>query len=896
MKKLRLIIVALFILSAVNLFSMTAYQGLVIQEIKFEGLTFFTESSLRDNLQNAVGQNFSPYYAEKDLKRIYSLGAFKDIKIFIQKTSDDKLIITYKVIEYPKIQKVKFDGVSDLSESDLTEVMRLKEDSHYNPAFIDSDRRAIEKVYKNKGYLYTRIRFELEQSEKPNMVVLKVFVNEGEKILIEQIRIVGARNLDAAEMKKFLESNETTLIGGDQVFSEDKKKGDINRILAYARWKGYIFARVLRYDVKIDWVDPEFKNKRGYYIEIEIEEGEKYTVGDIDFTGNELFTNRELRQKLLFKKGQTYDELNFKQTLQNLYDEYRTQGYIYTKITVIEKYDREKKTVSFIFNIFDGDRAHIEAIIFRGNTKTKSYVLDRELRIWEGEIFNIARINRSKERLNKLGFFKKVDMDIRPSSEEGLVDLIYTVEPQRTGMISFGGGYGSVSGFTIFTEISESNLLGRAYKISARGEYGQKTREIRLSWSSPYLTNYLPVSYSFSVGLRWARRQVEPYFDRNGNGIPDKMVYNSADGTFVLVESRERLASAGLSTADQDGLTYNSPYGGTITYNQRVWSEDQWLSQYDYDANGDGVVNRGVDDYTDERYYKEYTLFARLTFGYAFAEYFSVFTGYHFSMTKLFGINQSGTNTYQTSYTGPTQYASHNLFYIHTGFLYEDIPGAKTSFKNSLITENWLYTSKIPVGVAFDSTDNNFNPTKGLSFSFVWNFVGIGGNVKFNQFTTEISYYVSLPLKFVWANRMQLDIIKPWFGETQPITLEGNRLSFDGINEARGWQDFVYLDRYIGYGKLVFSSELRWPIPETKDILWWVFFFDAGGINKNLKGGQIPSNLAREFMFSWGFGVRIQIPMFPIRLYGAQRLIWENGRLKPASKSLEFVFSIAGYF
>ena len=284
MKKLRLIIVALFILSAVNLFSMTAYQGLVIQEIKFEGLTFFTESSLRDNLQNAVGQNFSPYYAEKDLKRIYSLGAFKDIKIFIQKTSDDKLIITYKVIEYPKIQKVKFDGVSDLSESDLTEVMRLKEDSHYNPAFIDSDRRAIEKVYKNKGYLYTRIRFELEQSEKPNMVVLKVFVNEGEKILIEQIRIVGARNLDAAEMKKFLESNETTLIGGDQVFSEDKKKGDINRILAYARWKGYIFARVLRYDVKIDWVDPEFKNKRGYYIEIEIEEGEKYTIGYIDFT------------------------------------------------------------------------------------------------------------------------------------------------------------------------------------------------------------------------------------------------------------------------------------------------------------------------------------------------------------------------------------------------------------------------------------------------------------------------------------------------------------------------------------------------------------------------------------------------------------------------------------
>ena len=268
MKKLRLIIITVLITTGFNLFGMTEYQGIAIKEIKFEGLTFFTESALRDNLQNTVGQNFSVYYAEKDLKRLYSLGAFKDIKVFIQKTPDDKLIITFKVVEYPKIAKVTFDGVSDLSESDLTEVMRLKEDTHYNPAFIDSDRRAVEKVYKSKGFIYTRVRFSLEQSEKPNMVVLKVFVNEGEKILIEQIRIMGVKNLDKDQIKKFMESNETSLIGGDQVFSEDKKKGDINRILAYARWKGYLFARVLRYDVKIDWVDPEFKNKRGYYIEV----------------------------------------------------------------------------------------------------------------------------------------------------------------------------------------------------------------------------------------------------------------------------------------------------------------------------------------------------------------------------------------------------------------------------------------------------------------------------------------------------------------------------------------------------------------------------------------------------------------------------------------------------
>jgi outer membrane protein assembly complex protein YaeT len=712
-------------------------------------------------------------------------------------------------------------------------------------------------------------------------------------------------------MKKVMENTESTLSGGEKTYSEFKKKTDIERILYFARWKGYIFARVLRYDVRIDWVDPEFKDKRGYYIEIEIEEGPRYNVGSIDFQGNQLYTDYELKQLLQFKKGDVYDELKFKKTLQSVYDTYRTQGYIYTKVTVIEKYDREKKIVNFLFNIFDGDRAHIETILFRGNTKTKSYVIDRELRIWEGEIFNIARINRSKERINKLGFFKNVNMDIRPSSEEGLVDLIFTLEPQRTGMISVGGGYGTVSGFSGFVEVTENNLAGKGYRISARGEIGQRLREIKLSFGSAYITKYTPISYSLSVGFRWQKRQFVPYYDRNGDGVKDKMIV-SGTGNLLLVQNQNEV----IARANELGLTgsaYNSfvnassysaanPYDGSlINYTlDNTYDEQAWLNLTDYDPNGDGVYSpNSADYYTSDRYYKEYVLFGGGNIGIAFAEYFSVFTGYGLSATKLYTINSiSGSPLYywktaDTTVAGTAFYGSMPYMYLNNIY---DATGDKTSFKNALLNKNWLLTSKIPVGFTFDSTDNNFNPTKGMSFKFTWAFNGVGGDVKFNEMSVEINYYIPLPFRLVWANRIGTQMILPWFGHSKPLALEGNKLSFDGQNEARGWQDFAYYDQYIGFGKIVLSTEIRWPIPETKDMLYWVFFFDVAGMNNDKRGSRLPTNIENEYVFSWGFGLRVQIPMLPIRLYGAKRMLWKNGRLVGQGKGLEFVFSIAGYF
>ncbi len=889
-----LIIFIFIILNTITLFSYTEYQGYTIKAIRFEGLKFYTPENLKDNMQSTEGQPFSPYYINKDFKRIYSLGAFKDIKMYVQKAQDNQVVITFKVNEYPKIDEVIFEGVDELSDSDVSDVMRLREDSHYNPAYIPRDRKEIIKLYKEKGFLYTRVSFKMEKSDEPNKVVLKVVLNEGEKILIEQITIYGTKNLDKSEVKKIMENSETTLLGGDQTYSEHKKKSDIQRVLSYARWKGYLFARVVRYDVKIDWVDPEFKDKRGYYIEVEIEEGEKWKMGKITFKGNKLFTSRELRGLMQIKQGDTYDELKFKKSLQAIYDSYRTQGYIYTKITIIETYDRKNNVVSFLFDIFDGDRAHIETIIFRGNTKTKSYVLDRELRIWEGEVFNIARINVSKFLLNRLGYFKKVDMDIRPSSEEGLVDLIFTVEPQRTGMISFGGGYGTLSGFTIFTEVSEKNFLGRGYTISARGEYGQYTKELRLSWSSRYLTRYLPISWGVSAGIRWQRRMTVPYYDRNGDGKPDKLVAKGdGSGDFVLVQSSGR--GEGQAAGSH---TTNNAYGGSTNYDLQYVSEDEWLNYIDYDKNGDFALSPTTDASTEERYYDEFNIFARFNIGYSFANFFHIGTGYSFTATQLSNVNPYGNADWWNDYNYITDGNDGTSYqtYITVSNLYEELPGAKTTLKNALTTEHWLFTSRVPVSISFNNTDDNFNPTTGLSASATWSFVGLGGDVKYNLLNVETAFYIPLPLNFVWANRVGMAIIFPWFNQEHPLVLEGSKLSFDGINEGRGWQDYIYYDRYRGYGKVVLSSELRWPIPATNKILWWVFFFDGIGINNYPKGGRLPGNLSNEYIFSWGFGLRIQIPMFPIRLYGAQRLEWVNGTLKPASDSLEFVFSIAGYF
>jgi outer membrane protein assembly factor BamA len=208
------------------------------------------------------------------------------------------------------------------------------------------------------------------------------------------------------------------------------------------------------------------------------------------------------------------------------------------------------------------------------------------------------------------------------------------------------------------------------------------------------------------------------------------------------------------------------------------------------------------------------------------------------------------------------------------------------------------------VGVTYDSSNHPLTPTKGFKFSPAVTFYGLqGGYSQFTQLETELAGYVNLSKlmkintkrtnwNLVWANYLSLTTITALPTKGDPQLYSEYRLGFDGMRELRGWGDYVYEDELKGLGKVSFSSELRIPIPGTQNMLWWAFFFDAGNVSPD--PFSLPTDFS-EYRFSDGFGLKIEIPMFPIRLYFAERRVWEDGTLK-SKGGLNFVLSISGFF
>jgi outer membrane protein insertion porin family len=395
------------------------------------------------------------------------------------------LILT--VVENPVINRIAFEGNKKVKDDQLKSEIQSKERGTLSRPVVQADTARLVEVYRRSGRF--DIRIEPKIIELPNNRVDLVFeVTEGGKTGVKTIEFVGNRAYSAYRLKDVIKTSETGLLAFLQtadIFDPDRIEADRDLLRRFYLKHGYIDVRVVS---AVGEYDP---NRRGFLITFTIEEGEQYRVGAVDVVSNvRPLDPSMLRRRLRAFAGDVYNAEAVEKTVEDMTIEAAKLGFAFATVRPGAKREPETRTVNLVFTVDEGQRAYVERINVRGNTRTRDYVIRREFDLAEGDAYNRALVNRAERRLKNLSYFKTVKITTEPGSAPDRVILNVDVEEQSTGEFSVSGGYSTADGFLAEVSVSERNLLGRGYYAKTSVQYGQYTRGAQVSLVDPYFLGY----------------------------------------------------------------------------------------------------------------------------------------------------------------------------------------------------------------------------------------------------------------------------------------------------------------------------------------------------------------------------------------------------------------------
>ncbi len=788
------------------------YTGSKISEVVFDGAVNVKKSILKPVMLLDKGEVLSLYKVDRDIKVLYGAGYFSSIRAYIVPDKNGEVKVLFKVKENPVVEEIEFDGMDSISESDVRKELPFKEGSYLREGYLEQAVRVIKDKYLEDGFVDAVVDYHLVHKKGQRVKVI-FKVKEGFSSVVGKIEFVGNEHISADDLKDVMETSEKGGFLGLRKgkFNPETFEKDLRKIVEYYKDQGFINARIVKVDEKWE-VDKEDEEKIGY-ITIHIFEGKRYFVGNISFKGNSLFSDKQLKKDMNLVEGKVFSERKFKKDLWSIQYKYYRQGYLSAFVNPIKDIDETNRVIDITYEITEGMRSHIEHIIVEGNVKTKEYVIKRELLVREGEVFNYQEVVRSQQKVFNLQFFKNVTFDVRPGSADGLMDLIFKVEEQSTGMVQFGLGYATESGVFGSARVSEINLFGTGRKVSFGGEVGSRKKSVSLSFEEPWLFGKpLDLSASVSYSL---------------NTVDNVMVDDDRDGT----------ADDYLKNPD---------------------------GSYKLDENGDKIIPR--------YYRKEFSISIGITK--RFRDLWSIGTGYSIYAYR----------NYDPNFTNPV---------VNT----KDENGNFLTDENLLssFSEGTKFKSTLRFNVRRDSRDNVLNPRSGSLGAVEVYYTGgiVGGNRQYIKINAYYSVFTKAFLGMVFGfNTMFGGLFKQLDGRFETETAD--RLWFDGIEQLRGWQNLSVYDNFKTY----FSWELRYPI--YQEMLWGTFFLDTGKLWPEFSKISFDP---RRYWGSFGAGIRINIPMFPIRLYLARRFFYSDSLKRWTLygsdrffEHWEVVFSVAGLF
>jgi outer membrane protein insertion porin family len=481
----------------------------LITSIEIHGLKRVEEGALKARISQNIGEPLSQEKTNRDIKSIYKMGYFDDVRVEIE-AFEGGVKLLYIVREKATIVNIEFQGNEEIETSDLQEKITISSGSIADTVLIQDNASLIKSYYEEEGYWMSNVVPVVNRISE-NEIRLTYQINEGTKVKIKDIIIEGNDNISNRKIKKVMETKEWwifSFITSSGYFRSTRMDMDIAKIKNLYFDNGYVTVIIAEPEISVN------KEAKRMTIKIKIAEGDQYKVSSVDFTGNTVFDNETIRQKITIPTGSIFKKSGLERDMASISSLYSDNGY--ALITVIPDLipDDKTKMVKVSLDISEGDKYKMGRIEITGNTKTRDKVIRREVRFDEGELYNGSKLKRSYERINNLNFFETVEIVPKPQYEEKVIDLEIKVKERATGFLSVGGGYSTMDKFIATTDLTQGNLFGRGQYLKLKAELGGRSTLYEISFKEPWLFDR-PIS--FSTGVYKTKREFIQY-DKEATG------------------------------------------------------------------------------------------------------------------------------------------------------------------------------------------------------------------------------------------------------------------------------------------------------------------------------------------------------------------------------------------
>ena len=411
-----------------------ADRSFLIAKVEVSGNERIEAGAILRNIQSAAGSRYQPDLIRDDIKKVFGMGYFEDVKVDATDTPRGK-IVTFVVKEKPVIGQVNITGEDKVKEEDIRGVITVKANNIINSKDVQESVESIRHLYKDKGFYNTEVTAKLTYP-KADEVNVDFVIHEGKKVYIKEINFVGNKAFSAKELRKVISTSKKgffSWLTDSGVLKRDVVDQDADRINAFYNNNGYIDAAVAA---------PEIKQEGGWlYVTFNISEGQRYEVGKVDLGGDLIAPKEELLKLLKLKDERYFSRKVLREDILRLTDRYADKGYAFADATPSVDKDAQQKKVNVTINMTKGNLVHINRIIIRGNTRTRDKVIRREMEVSENDVFNAGAIKRSNENLQRLGYFEEVNITPQPTASQDLMDVLVDVKEKPTGSFSIGAGY-----------------------------------------------------------------------------------------------------------------------------------------------------------------------------------------------------------------------------------------------------------------------------------------------------------------------------------------------------------------------------------------------------------------------------------------------------------------------
>jgi outer membrane protein insertion porin family len=471
------------LLAALFSASALAFDPFVVKDIRVEGIQRTEAGTVFSYLPVKVGETMNDEKAAQAIKALFATGFFKDVRIEVE---EGVLVVVLE--ERPAIAQVDFVGVKEFDKDALKKGLKevgLAESRIFDRALLDKAEQELKRQYLSKGMYAVTITTTVTPLER-NRVGINFAVDEGTVAKIRQINIVGAqafKEKDLLDLFVLRTPGWLTWYTKNDQYSKQKLSADLETLRSYYLDRGHIEFNIDSTQVSIS------PDKQDIYLTINITEGEKYSVSSVKLAGELLLSEEELRKLVAIRPGEVFSREKLTETTKQITERLGNEGYAFANVNAAPELDKEKRQVAFTVFIDPGRRVYVRRLNVTGNTRTRDEVIRREARQMEGAWYDGEKINKSRARVDKLGYFDEVNVETPavPGTTDQ-VDVNLNVKEKPTGNIMLGAGFSSSEKFVMSGSVAQNNLFGSGKYLSVNVNSGKINKVYSVSYTDPYHT------------------------------------------------------------------------------------------------------------------------------------------------------------------------------------------------------------------------------------------------------------------------------------------------------------------------------------------------------------------------------------------------------------------------